>query len=114
MCYVPISSDPGAVLVADPGAVAIVGVGFAMCTVGITVGCIPDTLTRRPSSEPAVEPRHPSVTPTTRHTPTLAFDQGFLFLLDEQHRERLFNRGRIVPLYREAYHHSRDRRQEAV
>ena len=35
---------PGAVLVADPGAVAIVGVGFTMCTVGVTVGYIPETL----------------------------------------------------------------------
>ena len=34
----------GAVLVADPGAVAIVGVGFTMCTVGVTVGYIPETL----------------------------------------------------------------------
>ena len=30
--------------VADPGAVAIVGVGFTMCTVGVTVGYIPETL----------------------------------------------------------------------
>ena len=33
---------PGAVLVADPGAVAVVGVGFTICMNGVTVRCIPD------------------------------------------------------------------------
>ena len=45
-------------------AVAVVSVGFTMCTDGVTVGCIPNTLPLRPSSGPAVEPRSPSVTPT--------------------------------------------------
>ena len=40
-----------------------------------------------------------------RHTPTPAFDHGILFLLDEQHRAHLFNRGRV--------HHRRDRRRRA-
>ena len=39
---------PGAVLVADPGAVAVVSVGFTMCMDGVTVRCIPDTLPRHP------------------------------------------------------------------
>ena len=73
-------------LVADPGVAAVVGVGFTMCTVGVTVGDIPDTLPWRPSSEPAVEPQHLSSDAYTRDTPTSAFDQGFLFLLDGQHR----------------------------
>ena len=98
---------PGAMLVADPGVAAVVGVGFTMCTVGVTVGYILDTLPRRPSSKPAIAPRHPS------HTPTSTFDQGFLFLPYGQHRARLFNRGRIVPLYREDHHHMRDRRRRA-
>ena len=105
----------GAVLVpdvADPGAVAVVGAAFTMRTDGVTVGCIPNTLPQRPSSRPAVEPRSPSVTPTL-DTPTLAFDQGFLFLLDGQHRAHLFNRGRVVSLYREVHHHKRDRRRRA-
>ena len=46
------------------GAVAVVSVGFTMCTDGVTVGCITNTLPLRPSSRPAVEPRSPSVTPT--------------------------------------------------
>ena len=62
---------PGAVLVADPGAVAVISVGFTMCMVAPTL----DTL------------------------PRLALNQGFLFLLDGQHR------GRIAPLYRKAHHH---------
>ena len=41
-----------------------------------------------------------------RHTPTLTFVQGFLFLLDGQHRAHLFNRGRLIPLYREAHRHT--------
>ena len=46
------------------GAVAVISVGFTMCTDGVTVGCIPNTLPLRPSSGPAVEPRRPPVTPT--------------------------------------------------
>ena len=98
---------PGAMLVADPGVAAVVGVGFTMCTVGVTVGYILDTLPRHPSSKPAIAPQHPS------HTPTSTFDQGFLFLPYGQHRARLFNRGRIVPLYREAHRRMRDRRRRA-
>ena len=68
-------------LVADPGAVAVISVGFTMCMDGVTVRCIPDTL-----------PRRPSVAPTLDTLPRLALDQGFLFLLDGQHRAHLFNR----------------------
>ena len=46
------------------GAVAVVSVGFTICTDGVTVGCIPNIVHLRPSSMPAVEPRSPSVTPT--------------------------------------------------
>ena len=77
---------PGAVLVpdiADPGAVAVVGVGFTMCTDGVTVGCIPDTLPRRPSSKPAVEPRRPSVTPTLDTLPRLLSIKAFCFCLTD-------------------------------
>ena len=77
---------PGAVLVpdiADPGAVAVVGVGFTMCTDGVTVGCIPDTLPRRPSSKPAVEPRRPSVTPTLDTLPRRLSIKAFCFCLTD-------------------------------
>ena len=94
----------GAVLVpdvADPGAVAVVGAAFTMRTDGVTVGCIPDTLTRCLSSGPASDAY-------ARHTHTSVFDQGFLFLLDGQYRAHLFNRGRIIPLCRGAHRHRRD------
>ena len=111
----------GAVLVpdiADPGAVADVGVEFMMCTDGVRsqVGCIPYTLPQRPPNRPVVyRLATASISDAyARHTPTLTFVQGFLCLLDRQHCVHFFNRGRLVPLYREAYHHSRDRRQEAV
>ena len=83
---------PGAMLVADPGVAAVVGVGFTMCTVGVTVGYILDTLPRHPSSKPAIAPQHPS------HTPTSTFDQGFLFLPYGQHRAHLFNRRSDRPI----------------
>ena len=60
-------------LVADPGAVAVISVGFTMCMDGVTVRCIPDTLPRRPSSNPAVEPRHPMLDTLPRRLSIKAF-----------------------------------------
>ena len=69
----------GAVLVpdiADPGAVAVVGAAFTMRTDGVTVGCIPDTLTRCLSSGPASDAY-------ARHTPTWLSTKAFCFCLTD-------------------------------
>ena len=65
------------------GAVAVVSVGFTMCTDGVTVGCIPITLPQRPSSRPAVEPRSPSVTPTLATHPRWRLTTAFCFCLTD-------------------------------
>ena len=65
------------------GAVAVVSVGFTMCTDGVTVGCIPNTLPLRPSSGPAVEPRSPSVTPTLDAHPRWRSTTAFCFCLTD-------------------------------
>ena len=65
------------------GAVAVVSVGFTMCTDGVTVGCIPNTLPLRPSSGPAVEPRSPSVTPTLDTHPRWRSTTAFCFCLTD-------------------------------
>ena len=64
-------------------AVAVVSVGFTMCTDGVTVGCIPNTLPLRPSSGPAVEPRSPSVTPTLDTHPRWRSTTAFCFCLTD-------------------------------
>ena len=64
-------------------AVAVVSVGFTMCTDGVTVGCIPNTLPLRPSSGPAVEPRSPSVTPTLDTHPRCRSITAFSFCLTD-------------------------------
>ena len=76
--------------IADPGTVAVVGVEQAS---RLATASISDAY--------------------ARHTPTLTFVPGFLFLLDGQHRVHLFNRSRLIPLYREAHRHRRDRRRGA-
>ena len=53
------------------------------------------------------------MTPTLDTLPRRRSTHGILFLLDEQHRAHLFNRGRIVPVYRKAHHHRRDRCRRA-
>ena len=78
MCYVLLClcvTPERTVIDGGLGAVAVVSVGFTMCTDGVTVGCIPNTLPLRPSSGPAVEPRSPSETPkldtpSRRHSTT--------------------------------------------
>ena len=54
-----------------------------MCTDGVTVGCIPNTLPLRPSSGPAVEPRSPSVTPTLDTHPRCRSITAFSFCLTD-------------------------------
>ena len=65
------------------GAVAVVSVGFTMCTDGVTVGCIPNMLPLRPSSGPAVEPRSPLVTPTLDTHPRWRSTTAFCFCLTD-------------------------------
>ena len=65
------------------GAVAVVSVGFTMCTDGVTVGCIPNTLPLRPSSGAAVELRSPSVTPTLDTHPRWRSITAFCFCLTD-------------------------------
>ena len=65
------------------GAIAVVSVGFSMCTDGVMVGCIPNTLPLRPSSGPAVEPRSPSVTPTLDTHPRCRSITAFSFCLTD-------------------------------
>ena len=64
----------GTVIDGGLGAVAVVSVGFTMCTDGVTVGCIPNALPRRPSSRLVVEPKESISDAYARHTPTSAFD----------------------------------------
>ena len=71
----------GTVVDGGLGAVAVVSVGFTMWTDGVTVGCIPNTLPRRPSSRPAVEPQSPSVTPTLDTLPRRRLTMAFCFCL---------------------------------
>ena len=71
----------GTVVDGGLGAVAVVSVGFTMWTDGVTVGCIPNTLTRRPSSRPAVEPRSPSVAPMLDTLPRQRSTTAFCFCL---------------------------------
>ena len=73
----------GTVIDGGHGAVAVVSVGFTMCTDGVTVGCIPNTLPLRPSSRPAVEPRSPSVTPTLDTHPRWRSTTAFCFCLTD-------------------------------
>ena len=63
------------------GGLGAVAVGFTMCTDGVTVGCISNTLPQRPSSRPAVEPRSPSVTPTLDTHPRWRSTAAFCFCL---------------------------------
>ena len=64
----------GTVVDGGLGAVVVVSVGFTMWTDGVTVGCIPNTLPRRPSSRLVVEPKESIGDAYARHTPTSAFD----------------------------------------
>ena len=73
----------GIVIDGGLGAVAVVSVRFTMCTDGVTVGCIPNTLPLRPSSGPAVEPRSPSVTPTLDTHPRRRSTTAFCFCLTD-------------------------------
>ena len=77
MCVTP----EGTVIDGGHGVVAVVSVRFTMCTDGVTVGCIPNTLPRRPSSRPAVEPRSPSETPTLDTLPRRRSTTAFCFCL---------------------------------
>ena len=65
------------------GGLGAVAVGFTMCTDGVTVGCISNTLPQRPSSRPAVEPRNPSVTPTLDTHPRWRSTTAFCFCLTD-------------------------------
>ena len=84
---------PGAVLIADPGAVAVIGVRFSECTVGVTVEGIPDTLPRCLLTKPAVEPRHPSVTLTRSTHSHIGFRSRLSVSARRAASRALFNRG---------------------
>ena len=71
----------GTVIDGGLGAVAVVSLGLTMCTDGVTVGCIPDTLPRHLSSNPAVELRHPSMTPMLDTLPRRRLTTAFCFCL---------------------------------
>ena len=73
----------GTVIDGGLSAVAVISVRFTVCTDGVTVGCIPNTLTRRPSSRPAVEPRSPSVAPTLDTHPRWRSTTAFCFCLTD-------------------------------
>ena len=86
MCYVLLGlcvTPERTVIDGGLSAVAVVSVGFTMCTDGVTVGCIPNTLPLRPSSGPAVEPRSPSVTPTLDTHPRCRSITAFSFCLTD-------------------------------